>query len=683
MTCHRRLELDLAPADLLRALRDRALPFMLTGDWGSGTMLGCDPAEVMHGAQALDVGGRGWWVGYLGYGLGASIERLPPSPPRPLPLATAQMARYEWVLRRPPTTSGWIIEAVDEVALERGLSICDQPAAVPQQRPWSLGPMRAYGPGDDGHRAAVAECTRRIAAGDLFQANICLRLEGEIMGSTIEAFGEACARLQPAHGAYIATEEGAILSFSPELFLKRAGAAVQTAPIKGTAPRDASLPADAEGARAALAGSAKDAAEHVMIVDLMRNDLGRVCEYGSIAADPEPSVQAHPGVWHLVTSVRGRLRDGTTNGELLRATFPPGSVTGAPKVQAMKVIGELEASGREVYTGAIGYIGPGADELELNVAIRTLEVRGNRAWLGAGGGIVADSDTDSELAEAYAKAGPILSALGAEIEHRRPLRPAPPPTSWGRRLAHRPDPGKGLFETVLVSGGHAVELERHLERLSASAAAVYGVTLPPGLAADVRAAAQASVAAGAADAARARARLRITLRAPAEVHIEVSAAGVGDGAITLIPVTVAGGLGPHKLLDREPLIEFERPGQAGLICDADGTVLEASFANVWALIDGRLITPLADGRLLPGTIRARLLEAGHAAGVELASAPFTLQQAHAAQALLTTSSIRLAAPAALPGAQASAAAEQLANALSQMQAVGDRGRLGAAADVEL
>jgi para-aminobenzoate synthetase / 4-amino-4-deoxychorismate lyase len=658
MTCLRRLDLDLAPTDLLRALAGMPLPFMLCGEWGSGTMLGCEPVEVVHGASAFDVGGRGWWVGYLGYGLGASVERLPPAPPRPVALARTRMAQYEWVLRRPPATTGWIIEAADEAALQRGLNICERIPRAPQHRPWSLGPMRTYGAGDAGHLAAVAECTRRIAAGDLFQANICLRLEGEFMGSTTDAFAHTCARLQPAHGAYLAIEDGAILSFSPELFLKRAGAVVQTAPIKGTVPRDPSHPAGAQAARRELAGSAKDAAEHVMIVDLMRNDLGRVCEYGSVEADAEPSVQAHPGVWHLVTGVRGRLRGGATNGELLRATFPPGSVTGAPKVQAMKVIGELEGSAREVYTGAIGYIGPGAEELELNVAIRTLEVRGKHAWIGAGGGIVADSDPDAELAEAHAKARPILDALGSSVEQPETRRPATLASSWGRVLARRPDPGRGLFETVLVSGGDAVELERHLERLAASASAIYSISLPSGLAADVSAAARAS--------AQPRARLRITLGPRGEVGIEVAAAASGSGPITLTPVTVAGGLGAHKLLDREPLTEFERPGQAGLICDADGTVLEASFANVWALIDGRLITPPADGRLLPGTIRARLLEAGSADGLELAPAAFTLQQAREAQALITTSSIRLAAPAALPGSQVSAVAVRLAATLSQM-----------------
>ena len=151
-----------------------------------------------------------------------------------------------------------------------------------------------------------------------------------------------------------------------------------------------------------------------MIVDLMRNDLGRVCGYGSVVAPRLPTAEAHPGLWHLVSRVRGRLWPGVGNGDVLRATFPPGSVTGAPKVQALRVIAESELTGREVYTGAIGYASPVAG-LELNVAIRTLELRHGRLWLGAGGGIVADSDPRRELEEALVKARPIAAAIGSSV----------------------------------------------------------------------------------------------------------------------------------------------------------------------------------------------------------------------------------------------------------------------------
>ena len=165
-----------------------------------------------------------------------------------------------------------------------------------------------------------------------------------------DLFATAAPQLRPGYGACFVTPWGGIASLSPELFLRRRGRVVTTGPIKGTAPRN--------GAPAALQESAKDRAEHVMIVDLMRNDLGRVAEYGSVEAPVAPELQPHPGVWHLVSEVRARLAPGNGDAALLRATFPPGSVTGAPKVQALHVISELEATGREVYTGAIGFVEP-------------------------------------------------------------------------------------------------------------------------------------------------------------------------------------------------------------------------------------------------------------------------------------------------------------------------------------
>jgi para-aminobenzoate synthetase/4-amino-4-deoxychorismate lyase len=223
--------------------------------------------------------------------------------------------------------------------------------------------------------------------------------------------------VDPPYGATFATPRGGIASLSPELFLRRRGRQIVTGPIKGTIARD-SDPIVAAAALETLRGSVKDAAEHVMIVDLMRNDLGRVCEYGTIVAPRHPTAEPHPGLWHLVSHVHGRLRPEVTDADVLRATFPPGSVTGAPKVQSLRVIAELEQTGREVYTGAIGFASPVAG-LELNVAIRTLELADGHVWLGAGGGIVADSDPRTELEEALTKARPIAAAVGATVDVER------------------------------------------------------------------------------------------------------------------------------------------------------------------------------------------------------------------------------------------------------------------------
>ncbi|MFZ0088823.1 MAG: anthranilate synthase component I family protein, partial [Solirubrobacteraceae bacterium] len=291
----------------------------------------------------------------------------------------------------------------------------------------AVAPLR-LGAGDAAqHLAAVADCRRRIAAGEIFQANLCLRLEAEWEGPPTRLAAAALDRGMAPYAAAFATPRGGIASLSPELFLRRHGREVVTGPIKGTIPRDRD-PAAAAAARERLRGSAKDAAEHVMIVDLMRNDLGRVSEYGSVVAPRRPNAEAHPGLWHLVSYVRGRLRPNASDRDLLYATFPPGSVTGAPKVQSLHVIAELERTGREVYTGAIGFTSPVAG-LELSVAIRTLETGSGRLWLGAGGGIVADSDPNRELEEALAKARPIAAAVGSSVlvDHR-PRRTARVPT---------------------------------------------------------------------------------------------------------------------------------------------------------------------------------------------------------------------------------------------------------------
>jgi anthranilate/para-aminobenzoate synthase component I len=151
-----------------------------------------------------------------------------------------------------------------------------------------------------------------------------------------------------------------------------------------------------------------------MIVDLVRNDLGRVCEPGSVGVPALVRAEPHPGVWHLVSEVTGVLRPGVADADLLRATFPPGSVTGAPKVRAMELIAAVEATGREVYTGAVGFVSP-LWGLELNVAIRTFEIAGGRIWLGAGGGVVADSSPAAEYRECLVKAGPLLAAADAAL----------------------------------------------------------------------------------------------------------------------------------------------------------------------------------------------------------------------------------------------------------------------------
>jgi para-aminobenzoate synthetase / 4-amino-4-deoxychorismate lyase len=646
-------------------LREDARPFALVGDWLGGlTVLGSEPVSVadpesdpfsaldelpeVRGGEALVGGG---WVGWLGYGLGARIERLPPSPPAPVVRPSFSLAFYDHLVLF--DGERWWFEALwsaeRDAELRERLAVWEARllSAPPPARDAAPTPFALTGNGAAGHLSAVADCRRRIAAGELFQANLCVRLEGQFAGDLVDLFARALPQARPRFGALV----DGVASLSPERFVRRAGRAVQTEPIKGTRPRSGPE-AEREAARDALLASSKDAAEHVMIVDLMRNDLGRVCTYGTIAVAP-PRVEAHAGVWHLVSTVSGQLREDAGNGALLRATFPPGSVTGAPKVQAMKVIAALEATRRELYTGAIGIASPIAG-LDLSVAIRTFELRDGTIWFGAGGGIVADSDPELELAEALAKAaGPIAAVGGRLAEPTRALAGAEPLAERALRHGSRPDPSCGVFETVLVDHGVPERLEPHLHRLSSSLTELYGARLDP--------ATEARALAVAAEAGGRRSRLRILAEPDGSVTMTLSPAATTPTAPTiaatlpaaptlLTPFVLPGGLGAHKWRDRRLLEELATlaPGTVPLLVDADGLVLEAAHANIWIVEHETLITPPADGRILPGVTRATLLAADPAARVQ----PIELARLQSAEAIFLTSSIALRHPARLGRSQA-------------------------------
>jgi aminodeoxychorismate synthase component I len=395
----------------------------LAGKWaGGGALLASEPLAVarsdedpfdvisrcpeVENAPAGTVGGG--WFGYLGYQLCSRIEKLPVPPPRLRQVPYFDLAFYDHLLRYETETKQWWFEALwtpeRAAALARRLALLRNRLQAPPEpeRPYAMGPFETF-PSGERHRAAVDCCVDHIWAGDVFQVNLCLRLEANFGGDPLDLFCSCSAGLVPDYSALIRTAQVAVVSLSPELFLKRSGRAISSRPIKGTIRR--AYP-DASDARR-LQASAKDRAENVMITDLVRNDLGRVCVPGSITVPSLARLEPHPGVWHLVTTVEGTLREEVSNASLLRASFPPGSVTGAPKVRAMELISELESSAREVYTGAIGYSSPVAG-LELNVAIRTFEISGGRVWLGAGGGIVSDSDPHAELEECFTKASPLI-----------------------------------------------------------------------------------------------------------------------------------------------------------------------------------------------------------------------------------------------------------------------------------
>jgi para-aminobenzoate synthetase component 1 len=275
-------------------------------------------------------------------------------------------------------------------------------------------------PGIDAQRAAHAKAVARvkeeIEAGNVYQACLTQRFERAHTGDSWQLY-RALRRLNPAPFAcYLELPEVAVVGSSPERFLRLSpDRVVESRPIKGTRPRGRS-PAEDASLRRDLESSAKDRAENLMIVDLVRNDLGRVCETGSVEVPELMAVEAYASVFQLVSTVRGRLRADRDVFDLVRAAFPPGSMTGAPKIAAMRLLGGLEPVRRSFYSGAVGYLDArgGAD---LAVVIRTLLVQRGRACVHSGGGIVADSEAAAEWREALDKAAPLFAALD-EAERR-------------------------------------------------------------------------------------------------------------------------------------------------------------------------------------------------------------------------------------------------------------------------
>jgi para-aminobenzoate synthetase component 1 len=342
-------------------------------------------------------------AGWLSYDLGRPWLGLPPRAPDDAvaPFAPLEFHFHDAVWVRPAGGAATIFARDEAAAARLRARLAVEPPRRGAATPGTLEKDHDAGVYLEGARRVLAY----LAAGDAYQVNLARRVSAPFSGAAVELAAALRARAPAPFGAFIASADGAaaLVGNSPERFLALDGrGAVETRPIQGTRAR-ASSPGGDRDARAALVASPKDRAEHVMIVDLERNDLGRVCETGSVAVEGVARVLTLPTVHHLVSTVRGRLRTGVGLAALLEATFPGGSITGAPKRRAMQIIDELEPSARGPYTGATGWLGAAGD-LDLAVAIRTALVSGGRLSLSVGGGIVADSTPEDEWAETEVKA---------------------------------------------------------------------------------------------------------------------------------------------------------------------------------------------------------------------------------------------------------------------------------------
>ena len=334
-------------------------------------------------------------VGFLGFDVRDAVEPLEPArSPAPGEAAMPSL----WIAAYPTWTESlpdWLTEGGDsEVA--RTLAVPRAPRAS--------------------HLERVQKTVDAIRDGEVFQANITQPVDAQWSEDPRLLFRRLCASSPAPFAAYVDTGDFQILSSSPEEFLFREGRSIRSRPIKGTRPRLVSDLVEDNNMREQLWRSEKDRAELAMIVDLVRNDFGKVAQPMSVDVGSFPEIASYSHVHHLYATVRATLREGMTAGDILRATFPCGSITGAPKLRAMEIIEQLEASRRGVYTGAIGWFGPG-DTMHLNVAIRTMvRQRNGSVRFDVGGGVTARSSPDAEYQECLDKAAGMLDALAANLD---------------------------------------------------------------------------------------------------------------------------------------------------------------------------------------------------------------------------------------------------------------------------
>ncbi len=410
---------DVLVADPFVTLRTRGATTEIARRGGTKTQSQRAPFELLReelGELAPAAPGlpfSGGAVGYFGYDLGRQLERIPSIAAADIAMPDLAMGLYDWaVVIDHAARRTWLVgNGRDARTFASWDELVERLSADPPPDP---PPFRVLGHpksnlGRKPYAAAFRAVQEHIRAGDCYQVNLTQRFDARAEGDAWHAYVRL-RELNPApFAAYLDLPDGKIVSSSPERFLRLRDGHVETKPIKGTRPRSKDPKRDRALAEE-LRASAKDRAENVMIVDLLRNDLGKVCVPGSVRASKLFDVESFASVHQLVSTVEGRLAPGKHALDLVAACFPGGSITGAPKLAAMKIIEELEPQRRSVYCGSIGYIGFDGN-MDTNIAIRTLVQQGDRVYTWAGGGVVADSNVDAEYQESLDKAAAMLAVM--------------------------------------------------------------------------------------------------------------------------------------------------------------------------------------------------------------------------------------------------------------------------------
>jgi para-aminobenzoate synthetase/4-amino-4-deoxychorismate lyase len=551
-----------------------------------------DPQEIVIARRPDEVGAAlarigatpGWWAGALAYEAGLALEErlLPRSAMR-----TGAAGPLVWFARFAQVSRMGSADVAAWLARE----------ATGSGRLGPLGPAQSAG----GYARAFAQVQEAIRAGDIYQANLTFQLAGSWAGDPLAIYAALRSDARGGHGAVLWDGSHWHLSVSPELFFQWQEGRVTVRPMKGTAPRGRNADEDA-ALKATLAANPKDRAENLMIVDLMRNDLSRVAVPGTVKVRDAFAVETYPTVHQMVTTVTAQVLPGAAVADVLRAIFPCGSITGAPKIRAMEWIDMAERDARGLYCGSIGHIDvpgpaagdtPGTGSAAFNVAIRTVRLvpdhpgaAGGRATMGVGSAVVADSAMLGEWRECLVK-GNFLRLNAGHAD---------------------------LIETMAFDPAAGIALlERHLERMKQSALAL-------GFAFDRHAVRNAIHA------------LCFDLDAPSKVRLVLAKSGAHaleaarvpapfDGAVecAVLPLPVAEGDWRlrHKSSDRgfyDAGLKAARRAGAGeaLLRRDDGRLTEGCFTNLFVPRDGVLVTPRAELGLLPGVLRAHLLDEGRA-----------------------------------------------------------------------
>lgn len=647
---------------------------------GRRTVLPGDPFEVLdvvsrrYALPDLDAGHplSAGLLGYLAYDLKDVLEDLPRTSRDDLGLPRLWMAAPSLLVvhdRRDGATTVHVPIREGEHAARA--AITDFVASLSESAPAGCSDIAAgplvSGLSRDEYMRSVEAIRDYILRGHVYQVNMSQRFATGFRGDAFALFAKLFEVNPAPFFAFVQAGDHQIVSTSPERFVELRGRRVETRPIKGTRPRGATPQEDA-ALRRDLEGSPKDDAELSMIVDLLRNDIGKACAAGSVRVVEHKRVEAYENVHHLVSVVEGELDEGKTAVDLLRATFPGGSITGCPKIRSMEVIDELEPVRRHVYTGSIGYLGFGGT-MDFNIAIRTATIVGGRLVYSVGGGVVYDSDPADEFEETLHKGRTISNVLAAPGVGSTPV--PDPRIGWmdGKFLPMAEMTvsveeegfayGCGFFETIRVERGRPLRLESHLERFAKAWESLLGGESPDITWKDVIdrlvehndmgdrvAAVKILASAGKPGAGAGGIRLMATIR-PYVHRLE----GTGREGLRLVayPHGRQSPLADHKtmnyLLQRTAAHwAKDRGADEAILLNADGTVSETNTANILCRIEGRWVRP-ASKHVLPGTMEKALLELLTARGESVETRSLSLEELRGAREVLVCNALMGVVPA--------------------------------------